>query len=100
MDNYLQQILNHKRFGIGITSSGTTGEPKLIWRSPENLHACNEVAIHAQKLTNKSILKTILFRPFGSFRVLTLIHWQALKLKYKGATFRKRPVPNPKDVSR
>lgn len=53
-----------------------------------------------QKLTNKSILKTILFRPFGSFRVLTLIHWQAVKLKYKGATFRKRPVPNPKDVSR
>jgi len=38
-----------------------------------------------QKLTNKSILKTILFRPFGSFRVLTLIHWQAVKLKYKGA---------------
>ena len=52
-----------------------------------------------QKLTNRSILSTIIFRPFGSFRVLALIHWQAIKLKYKGATFRKRPVPNSKDVS-
>ena len=59
MDNYLQQMLNHKRFGIGITSSGTTGEPKLIWRSPDNLRACNEVAINAQKLTSKSKVLTV-----------------------------------------
>ena len=59
MDNYLQQILNHKRFGIGIVSSGTTGEPKLIWRSPDNLRACNEVAIHAQQLTSKSKVLTV-----------------------------------------
>jgi acyl-coenzyme A synthetase/AMP-(fatty) acid ligase len=59
MDNYLQQILNHKRFGIGIVSSGTTGEPKLIWRSPDNLKACNKIAIHAQKLTKKSKVLTV-----------------------------------------
>ncbi len=53
-----------------------------------------------QKLTNKSILKAVLLRPFGSIRVLALIHWQAIKLKFKGATFRKRPIPNSKDVSR
>lgn len=55
---------------------------------------------YRQKLTNKSILKALILRPLGSIRVLVLIHWQALKLKYKGATFRKRPMPNTKDVSR
>ena len=59
MDNYLKQILNWKRFGIAIVSSGTTGEPKLIWRSPDNLRACNEVAIHAQQLTSKSKVLTV-----------------------------------------
>jgi acyl-CoA synthetase (AMP-forming)/AMP-acid ligase II len=59
MDNYLKQILNWKRFGIAIVSSGTTGEPKLIWRTPDNLRACNEVAIHAQQLTSKSKVLTV-----------------------------------------
>ena len=52
-----------------------------------------------QKLTNKSILKAVLLRPLGSIRVLALIHWQAIKLKFKGATFKKRPIPNSKDIS-
>lgn len=59
MDNYLQQILNHKRFGVGIVSSGTTGDQKLIHRSPDNLKACNEIAIHAQKLTKRSKVLTV-----------------------------------------
>ena len=59
MDNYLQQILNHKRFGVGIVSSGTTGDQKLIHRSPDNLKACNEISIHAQKLTKRSKVLTV-----------------------------------------
>lgn len=59
MDNYLQQILNHNRFGINIVSSGTTGDTKLIHRTPNNLKVCNKVAIHAQKLTKKSKVLTV-----------------------------------------
>jgi DUF1365 family protein len=51
-------------------------------------------------ITNGSILKSIIHRPFGSRRVLTLIHWQALKLWFKGATFRSQPVPPADEVSR
>jgi DUF1365 family protein len=50
-------------------------------------------------LTNKSILWATLRRPFGSRRVLGLIHWQAVKLWFKGATFRSHPVSPGKDVS-
>ena len=51
-------------------------------------------------LTNKSILGAMLRRPFGSRRVLGLIHWQALKLWWKGALFRSRPEPPAQEVSR
>ena len=51
-------------------------------------------------MTNRGILAAMLRRPFGSRRVLGLIHWQALKLWWKGATFQSRPSPPAKDVSR
>ena len=53
-----------------------------------------------QPLTNAAILGACLRRPFGSRRVLALIHWQALKLWLKGAVFRSRPVPPVDEVSR
>lgn len=50
-------------------------------------------------LTNAGILKALIRRPFGSHRVLALIHWQALKLWIKGAAFRPRPQPPSTEVS-
>lgn len=51
-------------------------------------------------LTNASILRAVLRRPFGSRRVLALIHWQALKLWWKGAQYRARPAPPSHDISK
>ena len=51
-------------------------------------------------LTSAGILAACLRRPFGSRRVLGLIHWQALKLWWKGATFHTRPEPPVEEVSR
>ena len=45
--------------GVTITSSGTTGKPKEIFRTPENLKASIEVAIDAQKLSSKSKVLTV-----------------------------------------
>ncbi len=50
--------------------------------------------------TNMALLRALVRRPFGSRRVLGLIHWQALKLWWKGATFRNRPEPPMEEVSR
>lgn len=50
-------------------------------------------------LTNRAIVWACLRRPFGSRRVLALIHWQALKLWWKGAPFRDRPEPPAAAVS-
>ncbi|KQB96398.1 cyclopropane-fatty-acyl-phospholipid synthase [Loktanella sp. 1ANDIMAR09] len=51
-------------------------------------------------ITNTAIIKAALRRPFGSRRVLALIHWQAIKLWWKGATFRSQPEPPADEVSR
>ncbi|MDU8942651.1 DUF1365 domain-containing protein [Ovoidimarina sediminis] len=53
-----------------------------------------------EPLTNTGILRACLARPFGSRRVLGLIHWQALKLWWKGAAFNTRPTPPAEEVSR
>jgi len=53
-----------------------------------------------QPMTNSAIVRAALRRPFGSRRVLALIHWQAMKLWWKGATFRSRPAPPTDEVSR
>jgi DUF1365 family protein len=44
-------------------------------------------------LTDGAIIGALLRRPLGARRVLALIHWQALKLWWKGARYRRRPAP-------
>ncbi len=50
-------------------------------------------------LSNGSILRMLWRRPLGSRRVLALIHWQALKLWWKGAVYRTRPEPPTEEVT-
>lgn len=53
-----------------------------------------------RRLTNGALVRSALRRPFGARRVLALIHWQALKLWWKGARYRTRPEPPDTEVSR
>ena len=53
-----------------------------------------------QALTNRGILASALRRPFGSRRVLALIHWQALKLFAKRVPFFRKPLPPASPVTR
>ncbi len=50
-------------------------------------------------LDNRALFGALLRRPAGALRAITLIHWQALRLKLKGADFRARPVPPSREVS-
>lgn len=51
-------------------------------------------------LTSKVALAACLRRPGGSLRVLFLIGWNALKLKFKGARYRSLPKPPTDCISR
>lgn len=50
--------------------------------------------------TTAGLLAACLRRPFGSRRVLALIHWQALRLWLRGAAYRRRPEPPAEEVTR
>lgn len=52
-----------------------------------------------QPLAASGMARATIRRPAGALRVMTLILWQAAKLKLKGATFRRRPAPPAKEVS-
>lgn len=80
--------ISDERIGIWIDYSRGQGGLIATLTGPRNA------------LTNRSILKAVIRRPFGSRRVLALIHWQALKLWFKKATYRTRPVPPTEEVSR
>ena len=80
--------LRPDRIGIWIDYSG--GEGRLI----------ATLVGERRPMTTRSLIAAFLRRPFGARRVLALIHWQALKLWWKGATFRP-PEPSPsEEVSR
>ena len=49
-------ILNN---GVEIRSSGTTGPAKKVFRTPDNLKACIDVAIEAQQLVRSSKVLTV-----------------------------------------
>jgi len=50
-------------------------------------------------MTAKRVVGVVLRRPLGAFRIFALIHWQAIKLKLKGAPYRVRPLPPKEEVS-
>jgi len=50
---------NMLREGVYVKSSGTTGPQKHIFRTPENLKACNNIAIESQKISKKSKIYTV-----------------------------------------
>ena len=77
------------RIGIWIDYSG------------ENENGLIATLTGARKtMTNRSILGSLIRRPLGSRRVLALIHWQAVKLWWKGAKYRVRPTPPATETSR
>ncbi len=52
-----------------------------------------------EEMTDRELAASALRLPFGALRVLSLIHWQALKLKLKGAEYLRRPAPPKEQVT-
>lgn len=50
-------------------------------------------------LTNSAVLAAAFRRPGGALRVIAQIYWHALRLKLKGAAYRRRPAPPDQEVS-
>jgi hypothetical protein len=53
----------------------------------------------AEPFPSASLLRALLAVPFLTFKVVALIHWQALKIWLRGATFFPKPTPPREEVS-
>jgi uncharacterized protein len=51
------------------------------------------------QLTDSNLLRLFLAHPLVTVHVIAGIHWQALRLWLKGASYQKRPEPSPDDVT-
>lgn len=54
----------------------------------------------ALRLTTRRLFAALMKQPLLTLGVMTRIHWQALRLWLKGATFHQRPTPSSEEISR
>jgi uncharacterized protein len=54
---------------------------------------------HATPATSANLLWAVLTHPLMTLKIVAAIHWQALKLWRKGATFYRKPAPPAKPIS-
>lgn len=57
------------------------------------------MALSRLQLTDRSLLRVFFAHPLVTLKVITAIHWEALKLWVKGATFHRRPEPASHSIS-
>ena len=80
------------------------GEEKLgVWidhHDAEGLLLTTSIIGKREPLTTGNMLKAFFRYPLVTFKVMTLIHYQALRLWMKGIKYIKRPAPPQTEVSR
>jgi uncharacterized protein len=52
-----------------------------------------------QSLNDRNLLRQLLAMPLMTLKVVTAIHWQALKIWLRGASFHRKPAPPTQEVS-
>ena len=58
------------------------------------------LALERTEITGASLARVLLTYPWMTARIMVAIHWQALKLWWKGAGYRARPEPPAEEVTR
>ena len=54
-----KKLLNLSEQGFNLSTSGTTGTPKVFYQSPDKIRAANKVAVDAQEISSKSKIYTV-----------------------------------------
>lgn len=59
----------------------------------------DDAALHAYALNDKRLLAALFRMPLMTFKVMAAIHWQALKIRLRGAPFFPKPAPPVETVT-
>jgi hypothetical protein len=82
-------ILNDTKVAVWINHVNEAGETLYTSMIGERL-----------PLTSLNLLKCFVRYPLVTFKVIGLIHWQALKLLSKGVRYHRKPPLTSQDISR
>lgn len=77
-----------RRISVGIQQ--TEGEHKVLTAG---------MALSRLPLDDRNLLRVLITHPLVTLKVVTSIHWEALKLWLKGATFHRRPEPPSHNIT-
>ncbi|UPH72731.1 DUF1365 domain-containing protein [Abyssibius alkaniclasticus] len=91
-----QDVAGHYAFGFEITPSQIA--ISIVFTHGENGVVATLSGPRAPA-TSLGLLWASFRRPFGALRTITLIYWQALRLRLKGARYRTRPTPPKSEIS-
>ncbi len=90
----------HGRYEFQFDVNESTVNIGIFYKSPTKGGMVANLSGHLAPLSTKEIIISSLRLPFGALRVMFLIYFQALKLKMKGAHFRRRPTPPAQELSK
>lgn len=92
-----QNLDGEYTFQFDLNASYFNAKIKYVSPTEDGMTASLSGAL--SPLSTRDLFISAVRYPFGALRVMALIHWQALKLKIKGAEFRSRPLPPEQELS-
>lgn len=91
------QMGAHYRFRLA--EPGETLALTIREYTDEGLMLSAAQAGEAHPVTTRTLLRALIGLPFVTWKVMVMIHWQALKIWLKGAPFYRKPPPPREEVS-
>lgn len=88
------------RYRFRFIARGARHIARIDYHDDEGAQLLTSIAGRAVPLTRARLLRAVLSHPLFTFGVIGRIHWQALKLWWKGATFHAKPAAPREELSR
>lgn len=80
-------------YGFSLTEPGVGLTVSIAVQEADQIVMRAGMALRRESLTDRSLLKMLVTHPLLTAKVIAMIHWHALRLWFKGASFHRRPDP-------
>lgn len=88
------------RYRFRFSAHGARHVARVDYHDASGPQLLTAISGRAQPLTRARLARALLAHPAFTFGVIARIHWQALRLWWKGAPFHAKPLPPREELSR
>ena len=82
-----------QRYGFSVDEPESSLSVSIVQTEGDRMILRAGLSLRRERMTDGKLLKTLVTHPLLTAKVITMIHWQALRLWFKGARFHSRPEP-------